>query len=404
MTGTSAEGSCSMRLSSPHLTENKGDINMATNAAGIIFSNLHDANISELTNIRTMSSVPFGGRYRFIDFALSNMVHAGITDVNVITHNSYKSLMDHVGSGKDWDLARRSGGLRILPPYISPSSKGGTLYTTRLEALRSVLEVIANIKEDVIVLSDCDSICNIDLTDMLKQHAASGVPVTIAVKRMKLSEEKAAHETVVVSDDDGYVKEVVKAPTDIDGELDVEMNIVAIDKVFLYSSVREAESRGSTSLSADIMPSRIAKRLVKVYRYDGFYADVTSMADYYACSMSILEKGNRDALFAVKDRPILTKVRNSAPTKYVDGCKVTNSLIADGCVIEGEVENSVLFRGVKVGKGTVVKNSILFQDTLTGENVFLNCVIADKNTVITDNVMLSGHSSVPFYIEKGRKI
>ena len=377
---------------------------MATNAAGIIFSNLHDANISELTNIRTMSSVPFGGRYRFIDFALSNMVHAGITNVNVITHNAYQSLMDHVGSGKDWDLARRSGGLRILPPYISSSSKGGTLYTTRLEALRSVLDVIAKIKEDVIVLSDCDSICNIDLSDMLKQHSESGVPVTVAVKKMNLTEEKAAHETIVISDSNGYIREVIKSPAHTDGEVDVEMNIVAIDKNFLYASVREAEAKGYTSMSADIMPPRIEKRLVKIYRYDGFYSDVTSMADYYACSMSILEKENRDALFGIKDRPILTKVRNSAPTKYIDGCKVTNSLIADGCFIEGEVENSILFRGVRVGKGTVVKNSILFQDTLTGNNVFLNCVIADKNTIITDNVMLSGHSSVPFYIEKGRKI
>ena len=377
---------------------------MATNAAGIIFSNLHDSNIPELTRVRTMSSVPFGGRYRFIDFALSNMVHAGITDVNVITHNSYKSLMDHVGSGKDWDLARRSGGLRILPPYISPSSRGGVLYTTRLEALRSVIEVIENIKEDVIVLSDCDSICNIDLSDMLRQHSASGVPVTIAVKRMKLSREKAAHETVLVSDGSGYVTDVVKSPAHTEGEVDVEMNIVVVDRSFLYSTVLEAEAEGYSSMSADIMPSRIEKRLIKVYRYDGFYTDVTSMADYYACSMSILEKENRDALFGVKERPILTKVRNSAPTKYIDGCKVTNSLIADGCLIEGEVENSVLFRGVKVGKGTVVKNSILFQDTVTGENVFLNCVIADKNTFITDNVMLSGHSSVPFYIEKGRKI
>ena len=143
---------------------------------------------------------------------------------------------------------------------------------------------------------------------------------------------------------------------------------------------------------------------VKIYRYDGFYADVTSMADYYECNMSILDKANRDALFGVKGRPILTKVRNSAPTKYAEGSKVVNSMIADGCIIEGTVENSMLFRGVTVGKGTVVKNCVLFQDVKTGENVFLNCVIADKNAQINDNVMLSGHSTVPFYIEKRRVI
>lgn len=382
----------------------RGDNNMATNAAGIIFSNLHDANIPELTRVRTMSSVPFGGRYRFIDFALSNMVHSGITNVNVITHNAYQSLMDHVGSGKDWDLARRSGGLRILPPYITASSKGGALYTTRLEALISVLDVIANIKEDMIVMSDCDALCNIDISDMIKQHVSSGVQMTLAVKRMKISKQKAVHETQVISDSDGFVTEMNRSPEDVQSEIDIDMHINVVNREFLYTMIRNAQAKGYTSITDQILPTIADKKLVRIYNYDGFYTDVTSMADYYACSMSILEKDKRDALFGVKERPILTKVRNSAPTKYIGECKVTNSLIADGCVIEGEVENSVLFRGVKVGKGTVVKNSILFQDTITGENVFLNCVIADKNTVITDNVMLSGHSSVPFYIEKGRKI
>ena len=377
---------------------------MATNAAGLIFSNLHDGNIPQLTALRTMASVPFGGRYRFIDFALSNMVHSGITNVDVITHNNYGSLMDHVGSGKDWDLARRSGGLRILPPYIRSNGSDVSLYTTRLEALCSVAKVIRDAKEDLIVMSDCDSICNIDLTDMIEKHIASGAKMTIAAKRMKLSPEKAVHETVSVADDEGYITDIIVNPKEIDKELDVNININVVNRDFLYDIVREAQSREYTSMSRESLPPRIAKREVMIYRFDGFYADVTSLADYFACSMSILDKENRDALLGVKGRPVLTKVRNSAPTKYIDGCKVENSLIADGCIIEGEVENSILFRGVKIGKGSVVKNSILFQDTVICLNAFLNCVIADKNTVINDGVMLSGHPTVPFYIEKGRKI
>lgn len=377
---------------------------MAVNAAGFIFSNLHDRNIPDLTRERTMASVPFGGRYRFIDFALSNMVHSGITNVNVITHNNYGSLMDHVGSGKDWDLARRSGGLRILPPYIRSSQGENFLYTTRLEALRSVADVIRTTKEDLIIMSDCDSICNIDLTDMIDQHIESGAKMTIAVKRMKLTPEKAVHETVSVSDGEGYVNEIIVAPRDLENELDVNININVVDREFLLSLVREAQSKGYTSISRQSLPPYLARNEVMIYRFDGFYSDVTSMSDYFKCSMSILDKNNRDALLGVKGRPILTKVRNSAPTKYIDGCSVKNSMIADGCVIEGTVENSILFRGVKVGKGAIVKNSILFQDAVTGDNTFLNCVIADKNTEVSDGVMLSGHSSVPFYIEKGRRI
>ena len=376
---------------------------MAT-AAGIIFSNLHDNNIPELTRLRTMASVPFGCRYRFIDFALSNMVNSGITNVSVIAHNNYHSLMDHVGSGKDWDLARRSGGLRILPPFITSASNETKLFSTRLEALCSISDVIDHIKEDLVVMSDCDSICNIDLSEMIAKHVESGALMTFAVKNLTLTPEKAKHETIVSADSDGYITEITDRPEGISGEKDVIINISIVNTDTLVEMIHESRNRKYKNLYTDLIDKMSKDKKVKIYRYDGFYADVTSMADYYECTMSILDKANRDALFGVKGRPILTKVRNSAPTKYAEGSRVVNSMIADGCIIEGTVENSMLFRGVTVGKGTVVKNCVLFQDVKTGENVFLNCVIADKNAQINDNVMLSGHSTVPFYIEKRRVI
>ena len=376
---------------------------MAT-AAGIIFSNLHDNNIPELTRLRTMASVPFGCRYRFIDFALSNMVNSGITNVSVIAHNNYHSLMDHVGSGKDWDLARRSGGLRILPPFITSASNETKLFSTRLEALCSISDVIDHIKEDLVVMSDCDSICNIDLSEMISKHVESGALMTFAVKKLSLTKEKAKHETIVSADEDGNITEIIDRPEGVSGEKDVIINISIVNTDTLVEMIHESRNRKYKNLYTDLIDKMSKDKKVKIYRYDGFYADVTSMADYYECNMSILDKANRDALFGVKGRPILTKVRNSAPTKYAEGSKVVNSMIADGCIIEGTVENSMLFRGVTVGKGTVVKNCVLFQDVKTGENVFLNCVIADKNAQINDNVMLSGHSTVPFYIEKRRVI
>lgn len=377
---------------------------MAATVAGIIFSNLHDNNIPELTRLRTMASVPFGCRYRLIDFALSNMVNAGITDVNVVTHSNYSSLMDHVGSGKDWDLARRSGGLRILPPYISTDAKDNQRFSTRLESLCSIEDVIERMKADYIVMSDCDGICNIDIAAMVQEHIASGAVMTNAVAKIRLSEEKARHETLVELDGDGYITSFVMYPEATGEEYDALMNVFVVDKNILLEIIRQAKAKKLKHLLADIVVNMLSAKKVRAYRYDGFYSDITSMADYYACNMSILEKENRDALFAVKGRPILTKVRNSAPTKYAEGSKVKNSMIADGCIIEGTVENSILFRGVKVGKGTTIKNCVLFQDVKTGENVFLNCVIADKNAQIDDNVMLSGHSTVPFYIEKRRVI
>ncbi len=375
-------------------------------AAGIIFSNIHDANISELTRNRTMASVPFGCRYRLIDFTLSNMVNSNINNVSVITHYNYQSLMDHIGSGKDWDLARRSGGIKILPPFITAyANNRNSLYSTRLEALKSVHNSISKIPDDYVVLSDCDVICNIDLKDMIKNHTESGADITIAVKKVALTKEKAKINVIIDSDESGRITDVKAGLTNFEGEADINLNIMVMNREYLQEIVLDAIAHNYDSLTKDILLKNVNRRVYRTYRYDGYFACISSSQDYYASSMELINDSNvRNQLFGVKNRPIYTKVRNSAPTYYSPEAKVKNSLIADGCQIFGEVENSIIFRGTKIGKGTVVKNCILFQDTFTGENVKLNCVIADKNVVIRDNKNLSGDETLPFYLAKGKMI
>lgn len=374
--------------------------------AGIIFSNIHDNNIPELTRNRTMASVPFGCRYRLIDFTLSNMVNSNINNISVITHYNYQSLMDHIGSGKDWDLARRSGGIKILPPFIRATSGGmNQLYTTRLEALKNVDYAISKLTDDYVVLSDCDVICNIDLNDMIKYHKANNADITMAVKRVKLTKDLAKINVLVDSDSEGKITDVQAYPTNFEGEADINLNIMVMTRKYLQEIVEDSIAHNYTSLTKDIILRGLSRKSYRTYRYDGYFACITSSQDYYASSMELIkDKDVRNQLFGVKDRPVYTKVRNSAPTYYSPDAKVTNSLIADGCEIFGEVENSILFRGTKIGKGTKVKNSILFQDTFTGENVVLNCVIADKNVVIRDNKVLSGDETLPFYLAKGKMI
>lgn len=375
--------------------------------AGIIFSNLHDKNIAELTQKRTMASVPFGCRYRLIDFPLSNMVNAGINNISVITHYNYLSLMEHIGSGKDWDLARRSGGVRILAPFITAyANYQNTLYNTRLEALISIQHTIMHLKEDYVVLSDCDGICNIDIKDMLAAHEKSGADLTIAIKRIPITPENAERNIMVSTNEAGEITDLLVHPTRFSGtEADVNLNIWIANRKFLQNAIVDAQAHGFTSFSRDIIARNIGRYRLQTYRFNGAFASINSMLDYYNTSMQLLGDGSfRRDLFNMPERPILTKVRNSAPTQYMDGASVKNSLIADGCEIHGTVENSILFRGVKIGKGTVVKNSILFMDTYTGENVSLNCVLADKYVLIRDNTVLSGHPELPLYIEKGRSL
>ncbi|MBQ7315999.1 MAG: glucose-1-phosphate adenylyltransferase subunit GlgD [Clostridia bacterium] len=374
-------------------------------AAGLIFSNIHDQSTPELTRVRTMASVPFGGRYRLIDFALSNMVNSGITKVGLITHYNYQSLLDHIGTGKDWDLARRSGGIKILPPYITAydNAAGQKLYASRLEALMGARDFITRCTEDCFVLSDCDIICNIDLNAVIEDHAKSGADVTFVTKCVDVTDMLISEQVGVISADaDRNVTDfVMTKPT---GEVNLYTNIMVVSRNYMMNVLADSVAHGYTSFFRDIISHSIGKANYRIYEYDGWYAYIGSLESYFACSMQLLTDEARNGLFYVKNRPILTKVRNSAPAKYSEGANVKNSLVADGCVIEGTVENSILFRGVKVGKGTVVKNSILMQDTYTGSDVSLNCVITDKNAVIRDGRTLSGHESLPFFIGKNGSV
>ena len=374
-------------------------------AVGLIFSNIHDTSVPELTRRRTIGSVPFAGKFRLIDFTVSSMVNSGITKIGVVTHNNYQSLIDHLGNGKDWDLARRSGGLKILPPFISShdNAAANKFYTSRLEALMGTVSFLSRCREDYIVMSDCDVICNIDLNDVIEKHAETAADITFVTKVGELTG-VGMDETLVQlkADESGRVADVTLDK--LDGKSELYINIMVMKRQYLLDVVENAIAHGHHSFLHDIIMHNVDKAKYMTYRYDGFYAHIGSMASYFACSMKLLETDARERLFGIKNRPVLTKVRNSAPTRYCNGAKVTNSVIAEGCVIEGTVENSIIFRGVKVGKGAVIKNSILFQDTYVCPGANLNCVITDKNVVIKDGRVLSGHESMPFYIGKNMSV
>ena len=372
--------------------------------AGLIFSNIHNSSIPELTGIRTMASIPFGCRYRLVDFPLSNMVNSGINKIGIVTHNNYQSLLDHIGNGKDWDLARRSGGIKILPPFIATyqDSNGGRLYTTRLEALMGVSGFISRCKEDYIVLSDCDGICNIDLQAVIDRHVSTNAELTIVTRKVDKDSDIAPRSKVIESDEEGRVTDVYSYLGNA-AVSEVSTNIMVANRTFLLNIINDAGSHGYTNFYQDIVAKNLARTRIFRYLYDGIYIQITSLESYFRNSMRLLDTDAREGLFK-PDMPIYTKLRNSAPTRYTEGSNVTNSYVADGCIIEGPVENSIIFRGVTVGKGTVVKNSILMQDTFTGSNVTLNCVITDKNVVVRDGRMLSGHETMPFFIPKGSMV
>ncbi|SDN25087.1 glucose-1-phosphate adenylyltransferase subunit GlgD [Acetanaerobacterium elongatum] len=363
---------------------------------GIIFSNMHDEMLRELTEKRTMASVPFGGRYRFIDFTLSSLVNSNIQSVGVITKSNYQSLMDHLGSGREWDLARKREGLYILPPFGNAGVSG--IYRGRIEALAGIMGFIKHSDARYVVLADCDTICNYNIKTILNEHIEKEAEITAVYQRKELNAQNCRDATVFSCNESGRITDVMINPG-IQGECNVSLNLMIMEKALLERLVTENMSRNLFSMEKDVLQAKASAMRLYGYEYKGFCAKIDSMRDYFDANMMMLNKEVRDELF-INNGPIYTKVRDDMPAKYGLNSKVTNSLIADGCMIEGEVENSVLFRGVTVGKGAKISNSIIMQDTSIGEKSVLNYCITDKDVTIKDNRMLMGYLSYPVFISK----
>ena len=374
------------------------DVNMG-NVLGLVFANMHDTTLGDMTKNRTMGSVMFGGRYRLIDFPLSNMVNSGISEVGVITKSNYQSLLDHLGSAREWDLARKKGGLYILPPFGNVES---TLYRGRIEALYGAMSFIKHSRAKYVILSDCDVVTNIDYKPIVAAHIESGADITAVAHSGVYSSDDIKTSTVFNVDADKNVTSVLINP-DISGTCTTSLNVFVMSMDFLIETVNDAMARGNVSFERNILQEKCRELKIKIYEYDNYFSKLNSPESYFKSNMALLEPENARKLFVPK-RSIYTKVSDNAPVKYDLDSKVSNSLIADGCIIEGEVENSVLFRGVKVGKGAKVKNCILMQGTVVGDNAELNYLITDKNVSICENHILTSSPQYPMYVGKGASV
>ena len=374
------------------------DVNMG-NVLGLVFANMHDTTLGDMTKNRTMGSVMFGGRYRLIDFPLSNMVNSGISEVGVITKSNYQSLLDHLGSAREWDLARKKGGLYILPPFGNVES---TLYRGRIEALYGAMSFIKHSRAKYVVLSDCDVVTNIDYKPIVAAHIESGADITAVAHTGVYSSDDIKTSTVFNVDADKNVTSVLINP-DISGTCTTSLNVFVMSMDFLIETVNDAMARGNVSFERNILQEKCRELKIKIYEYDNYFSKLNSPESYFKSNMALLEPENARKLFVPK-RSIYTKVSDNAPVKYDLDSKVSNSLIADGCIIDGEVENSVLFRGVKVGKGAKVKNCILMQGTVVGDNAELNYLITDKNVSICENHILTSSPQYPMYVGKGASV
>ena len=369
-----------------------------TDALGVIFPNAHDSLVPELVAERTMASVPFGGRYRLIDFVLSSMVNSGISNVSIVVKQNYHSLMDHLGSGREWDLTRKRGGLNLVPPYAESNVK---LYRGRVEALASLVEFLEDQKEEFVIMSDSDVAFNFDFNELIAAHVASQADVTVMYQRSVIPQ-ALKEDNYTLKLQDGRVTELLTNDYR-PGVQNLSMNVYIIQRESLIAMIKDASIRGLLYFEKDILARNLELLNVQGFEYTGYTARIADRKSFFEENMRLLDPKNLDALFP-ENKPVYTKVHDNAPTRYAMDCHVKNSMVADGCIIEGEVENCVLFRGVKVKKGAKVKNCVLMQNTVVEAGAEVEYTVTDKNVKITADKKLSGTDTFPVYVAKGRTV
>ena len=371
------------------------------NVMGIIYTNKDDLSLRELTNQRSVAALPLAGRYRVVDFILSSMVNSGVRNVGVIMQRNYRSLMDHLGSGKEWDLHTRNNGLFLLPPFVTQENGGE--YLGVLDALRANFDYLRRSKQRLALLTNSNMVFNMNFEPMIRQHEQTDADITLLYTKVRRDMElssagKHTHAFLNV-EKGGRISDMEVNPNAANYDT-MYMNVLLIKRTLLMHLVDGAAAHGEHDINRELIQPAIKSGSLKVYGYEfeGYYRRIETIKSYFRCNMDLLDYNVRQELF--KKSPVYTKTRDDVPAVYRDGNSVKNSLVADGCVIEGSVENCVLFRGVHIGRNASVKNAIIMQDSEIEDSVELENVILDKNVTVRAHGRLIGQVQYPIVIGK----
>lgn len=364
---------------------------------GIIYTGESDAQLKELTSLRSVAAVPVAGRYRMIDFSLSSMVSSGIRNVGVIMQRNYQSLMDHLGSGREWDLHGKRSGLVILPPFMTRDNVG--VYTGYLDALKSNLQFLRRSKERYAVVTDTRILYTANFDEIVHAHAESGADITLLYSKDAGIRRNGSGRYLDIAEN-GRVRNLETDPI-IPHFPNTYMEAFVIRREMLIDLVDRAVARGQHHLVRELLMDGLKDGSLRIGSYEcpGKVWNIDSVQAYFNCNMDMLDSTVRKNLF-YGDTAVMTKLRDEMPTRYLGEGKAVNSLVADGCVIEGTVENSILFRGVKVEKGAKIKDCIIMQDGIIMRKAELQNCILDKQTTVLDNTRLIGARNYPVVIAK----
>jgi glucose-1-phosphate adenylyltransferase len=363
------------------------------NAFCLLFTDiLSDENIGPISEHRSVASLPFGARYRLIDFVLSSLVYASVPNVGVIARNNYNSLVDHLGWGKDWDLNRKNGGLKILTPYANATNEKHN----RFETFNTIKPYITSMLPEYCIIADTNIVLNIDFNDVFKKHMENGADITVVCHKAN----PTIGDTEVSYDENGKITDVLYASEDKDYQREIITKIYILKKDFLLNIIEKATTYGWTDFNKEVIAKGVSQYKIFAYRHNGYCTVIKNLNNYYRANMDLLNVNIRNEIFKSNKR-ILTKIKDSVPIIFGENCNVNNSLIADGCKIEGSVESSIIFRDVHIKSGAVIKNSIIMQGTMIDHDAKMSYVVLDKNIKVSKGRTLNGSENYPFVISKG---
>lgn len=365
------------------------------NAFSILFSdNYRGDDLSGLTRVRTLSSIPIGARYRLIDFMLSSLVTSGIPNIGILVNHNYNSLVDHVGWGKDWDLNRKNSGLKIITPMVD--GVGKSIITSKFDALENAMFYLDEVLQDYVILADANIIANIDFKEMLQYHEEKNADITIAYTYA----EPKAQDSQIIFDERGRVYDSLYRINGYDEKVATQVRIHIMSKSFFKSIIERGLTLGWENLMRDFISKNFNKLNVYAYEIKGYFRSIDTITDYYQFNMDLLNDAVREELF-LSGTEVLTRVKDSVPTFYGENADVQNSVLADGCIVKGTVENSVISRDVVVEEGAIIRNSIIMTKCVISKNAVVENTIMDRYAAVSENRRVAGTEVEPYIIHKG---
>ncbi|HEX3030267.1 MAG TPA: glucose-1-phosphate adenylyltransferase subunit GlgD [Clostridia bacterium] len=371
------------------------------NTLGIIQTGGSNSKLKDLSASRSTSAVPVGGKFRAIDFVLSNMVNSGISNIAVITQYNFRSLMDHLGSGKEWDLDRKTGGLFMFPPYLSGGDSGW--YRGSADAMYNNITFLKRCYEKYVLITQGSCVYKMRFDDMLQYHIDKNADITIAYREMNdFGTKELSNLGIIETDSEQRIVDWEEKPITPKTQ-NGSMGTYILKRELLISLLEESAAHGDYDFVKDILIKKLNTLNIVGYKFDGYWRNLSSIQQYYRCNMELLNPVLRNQLF-IENGKIYTKVKDETPAKYNEEADVRNSIVGDGSIIEGTVENSVLFRGVTVKRGAVIRDSIVMQGSCLEENASMQYVIMDKNSVLSGGKYIKGDINLPIIVGKNVRV